>query len=297
MSRSTLTIFLLLLIGCFSVVGQPTLTGKVFDENGSGLAGATILEVGTSNGAVSDLEGNFSLQLLDTGTVKLTFIGYFDQSLPIRTDSTIEVRMILDSLTQLIVCPITCVIFQPLVTKTGINYGSLNNSIGIESQNFIYSIWRINLKLASDVKWRFIGEDPYFNIRIRRFDIYSRNNFSIGFRGEYKTFEDSDSRIKFYSVSPDFVINGYVFSTGYAKRANSPSESGKSDNGLNLEFQKYLFNHITFRVGGIYWWDDWQYNINLTAQIPKTRLLIGAGWEQIGDWQELDFSILYKLNF
>ena len=38
---------------------QTEITGTVVDETGEGVIGATVMEKGTSNGAITDLDGNF----------------------------------------------------------------------------------------------------------------------------------------------------------------------------------------------------------------------------------------------
>src|SRR5690606_31891093 len=40
---------------------EVTVQGKITDSNGLPLPGATIIEVGTTNGAISDLDGNYSI--------------------------------------------------------------------------------------------------------------------------------------------------------------------------------------------------------------------------------------------
>lgn len=51
--------------------------GYVYDENRNKLAGVSIVEEGTNNGTVSDLDGTFSLKLQDAANhVFLSFIGY-----------------------------------------------------------------------------------------------------------------------------------------------------------------------------------------------------------------------------
>ncbi|MEL0201968.1 MAG: carboxypeptidase-like regulatory domain-containing protein, partial [Flavobacteriaceae bacterium] len=44
-------------------VAQKIITGTVNDEDGNPLPGATVLELGTQNGTVTDFDGNFSLVL------------------------------------------------------------------------------------------------------------------------------------------------------------------------------------------------------------------------------------------
>jgi hypothetical protein len=51
------------------ISAQKTLTGCVVDEDGVPLAGATVLEIGTSNGTVTDMEGKFELAVADYAAV------------------------------------------------------------------------------------------------------------------------------------------------------------------------------------------------------------------------------------
>ncbi len=54
-----------------------SLSGKVTDESGEAMVGASVVVDGTSQGAFTDLDGNYSLQLAPgTYTVVVTFIGY-----------------------------------------------------------------------------------------------------------------------------------------------------------------------------------------------------------------------------
>lgn len=59
-------------------MAQSTVTGKVFDAEMNGpLPGANVLEKGTSNGATTDFEGNFSLKTLsNSGEIVITFVGF-----------------------------------------------------------------------------------------------------------------------------------------------------------------------------------------------------------------------------
>jgi len=56
--------------------GNITLKGKIVDENGEPLPGATIQQKGTSNGIVTDIDGNFSLSVPSDATLIVSFIGY-----------------------------------------------------------------------------------------------------------------------------------------------------------------------------------------------------------------------------
>ena len=71
-------ITLMTLLFTAAIFAQGTITGTVIDsEMNSPLPGATVMVVGTNNGATTDFDGNFSLDVeAATGTLRITFIGY-----------------------------------------------------------------------------------------------------------------------------------------------------------------------------------------------------------------------------
>ncbi|SEB15017.1 SusC/RagA family TonB-linked outer membrane protein [Pedobacter hartonius] len=70
-------------------------SGSVTDEKGAPLPGVTIFLKGTTTGAISDKDGNFSLNIPDgaTGTLVFTFIGYQSQEIALSGRSSIKVIM------------------------------------------------------------------------------------------------------------------------------------------------------------------------------------------------------------
>ena len=54
-------------------------TGNVCDINGEPIIGATVLEKGTTNGTVTDFEGNYSLEMPDNSVLVVSYIGYKSQ--------------------------------------------------------------------------------------------------------------------------------------------------------------------------------------------------------------------------
>jgi TonB-linked SusC/RagA family outer membrane protein len=55
------------------------ITGSVTDIRNEPIAGANIIEKGTTNGAVTDANGNFSLNVSDNAVLQVSFIGYVTQ--------------------------------------------------------------------------------------------------------------------------------------------------------------------------------------------------------------------------
>ena len=56
--------------------GNITVNGKIVDENGESLPGTTVIQKGTSNGTITDIDGNFSLSVPSDATLIVSFIGY-----------------------------------------------------------------------------------------------------------------------------------------------------------------------------------------------------------------------------
>lgn len=74
------------------------LTGTILDENGESLIGAAVTETGTAKGTVTDLDGNFTLQVSGNAqTVQVSFIGYTTEMVQIPASGNIVVRMVPDS--------------------------------------------------------------------------------------------------------------------------------------------------------------------------------------------------------
>lgn len=78
----------------FSVIGahaQSVVTGSVKDGSGEPIIGATIMEKGTSNGGVTDLDGNFSIKVGDHATLVVSYVGYERQEVSVAGKSTVNI--------------------------------------------------------------------------------------------------------------------------------------------------------------------------------------------------------------
>lgn len=103
MRRSTLwksgVLSLLLLGFALSVTfaQQRTVTGTVTSEDQGALPGVNIVVQGTTQGAVTDGQGNYSISVPgDDATLVFSFIGYSTQAVPVGNQTTINVLMVAD---------------------------------------------------------------------------------------------------------------------------------------------------------------------------------------------------------
>lgn len=94
LSRSGLLVALLALLGNFAMA-QRTVTGKVTDaENSEALIGATISVVGTPRGAVTDIDGNYSVVVPSGATqLRFSYTGYTEQTITLGASNTVDVAM------------------------------------------------------------------------------------------------------------------------------------------------------------------------------------------------------------
>lgn len=81
-----------------------TIKGKVVDETGEPLTGASVLVVGTTVGAAADLDGNFTLNLpAGKSQLIVSFIGYNDQKVTAKNGMVIKMVPDSQSLTEVVV--------------------------------------------------------------------------------------------------------------------------------------------------------------------------------------------------
>lgn len=69
-------------------------TGNVTDAGGAALPGVNILERGTTNGTVSDADGNYTINVTDSNSILVfSFVGYQEQVVPVSDQSKIDVSL------------------------------------------------------------------------------------------------------------------------------------------------------------------------------------------------------------
>ncbi|MDR1091361.1 MAG: TonB-dependent receptor [Prevotella sp.] len=78
---------------------EKRITGTVVDERGEPVIGANVVEKGTTNGVITDIDGKFSLSVPDNATLEVSYIGYVVQSIPIRNQTTLQIILKEDSQT------------------------------------------------------------------------------------------------------------------------------------------------------------------------------------------------------
>lgn len=111
-----------------------TVSGKVTSEDGS-LPGASVFEKGTSNGTVTDVDGNYKIEVEEDATLVFSFVGFENKEVQVEGRQTIDVFLKID--------------VQTLADIVVIGYGSqqkkdLTSAISVIESNKIQDLPIIN---------------------------------------------------------------------------------------------------------------------------------------------------------
>lgn len=87
------TIFLIFCLLCsIGAMAQPkSITGVISDATGEPIIGASIVEVGTTNGVITDMNGRFSLNVTKKSKVTVSYIGYKPQTFTVGNENNYNI--------------------------------------------------------------------------------------------------------------------------------------------------------------------------------------------------------------
>ncbi|WP_290377813.1 carboxypeptidase-like regulatory domain-containing protein, partial [uncultured Bacteroides sp.] len=70
---------------------QITVQGVVKDQTGETVIGASVMEKGTTNGTITGIDGDFSLNMSPNGTLVVSFVGYKTQEVQVKGQKQLQV--------------------------------------------------------------------------------------------------------------------------------------------------------------------------------------------------------------
>ena len=98
-----LLMMLAVMFFALDVSAQTTINGRVKDEMGEAVIGASVVVKGTSNGTVTDFDGNFSLTCKSGATLVISYIGFNPQELPAKNGMEITLKEDVAQLNEVVV--------------------------------------------------------------------------------------------------------------------------------------------------------------------------------------------------
>ncbi|HRK80277.1 MAG TPA: SusC/RagA family TonB-linked outer membrane protein [Saprospiraceae bacterium] len=93
--KKLVLVFMLLLSGAAALTAQRAITGKVTDEKGEALIGASVLVKGTTVGTVTDVDGSFQLTVpVGSTTLIISYTGFQSQDVTLGASSVMDVTLL-----------------------------------------------------------------------------------------------------------------------------------------------------------------------------------------------------------
>jgi TonB-linked SusC/RagA family outer membrane protein len=74
-----------------------TISGTVTDETGEPVIGANVVQKGTTNGIITDLDGKFSLSITGNPVLLISYVGYLSQEISTAGKTSFDIRLVEDT--------------------------------------------------------------------------------------------------------------------------------------------------------------------------------------------------------
>lgn len=91
--KQLFTMLLFCLLSMSMLMAQQTVSGKITDPDGGALIGVSVIEAGTANGTVTDLDGNYSIRVQDGASLRFSYTGFEPATVEIGNLSIIDVSL------------------------------------------------------------------------------------------------------------------------------------------------------------------------------------------------------------
>ena len=99
LQKQLVLLFLFCAIPFGMTFAQSTIKGTVNDETGEPVIGASVKVQGTNEGAITDLDGNFTVKASSDATLTISYVGYVTQNVKVGGKSNITVTLVEDNTT------------------------------------------------------------------------------------------------------------------------------------------------------------------------------------------------------
>ena len=76
---------------------KQTISGRIVDENGEAVIGASVTQKGTSNGTVTDVNGRYVLTVPKGSSIQVSYIGYLTQTIKVGNSRQLDINLVEDS--------------------------------------------------------------------------------------------------------------------------------------------------------------------------------------------------------
>jgi TonB-linked SusC/RagA family outer membrane protein len=256
-----------------------TVQGKVVDENGETLPGATVQQSGTTNGTITDIDGNFSLSVPSDATLVISFVGYKSTEVSVegKTDlGTITLTSDIRELDQVVV----------------VGYGTqrkvdLTGSVAVVDAEEMKKVSHSNISTMLQGKAAGVrittdgqpGADP--SVRIRGIGTFGNSNplYVIDGVPMGTTIRDfSPNDIESLQILKDASAAAIYGSRAANGVVIITTKQGKKDQPLRIDYSGYVgFDQVEEGVYDVM--DSYQYGEYVTMAYNNSGMDVPAGYD------------------
>lgn len=257
-------IFWLALCYPLTILAQAqVIKGSVLDDSGEPLTGATIQVKGTSDGALADMDGNFSVKGKVGDTLVVSFVGFITQEVKVTKTTGIEIRLKEDS--------------QALDEVVVVGYGSTTKRDLITSVSTVKSK-EISAIPVANIAQGLAGRSPGMIVQASGGGVNSKPSISIRGGGDPLYVIDGIIRspVDFQNLSPDDIE-----SISILKDASATAVYGsRATNGIvQVTTKKGVSGKVTI-----------EYDLNLSFAQPSI-------WpRKLGSYDRAQYSNIARTN-
>ncbi len=284
--KKSILFVLFLLLTCYSVFGQITVKGKVVDDTGEFLPGATVQIKGTTKGTVTNMEGNFEIDVESKDdTLVFRFVGFKSIEMKVlEIKEIVALKSPIDFYCDFYDMPLEINYWSGIFYNPyGISFSKIWKFLPITYYLKLEGGYSTNFKLNSDFYGK-IGSDIF---RQRLFYKFQRT-----------TFIDNDKKNTIATHSLETGHNfGYMVvfgGVGYQKFTKRELENNETKKfGINVGLSKYVRYIGTISAKSFYWFDYWAWEANLNKDF-KRKIHTSISYRQTTqDFKEINLTLGY----
>ena len=273
--------------------GQITITGNILsEEDSTGLPGVSIIEFGTSNSVLADLNGDYKIIVSDTASyLEFSFVGCVTRKVPINGQTVINTSLK------------PYVIYEAFDQKIGfyLQSGVVNIPFGARFYYSTLVVDPLSVGFQVDYLTDFeLNEKLSASLSLSRYriiiaDWYIYNSVNLNYR---KLSISNTIDLNSYSIENYARVNSQRIILGLSKFQFSHDNKDSSTKygliaGYEKEFQKLNYLTLTSKIG-IYK-ETVEYDLRLDMPIKRVNTFINVN--KIGDYQEVMIGIGFKTYY
>ncbi|WP_430809494.1 MULTISPECIES: SusC/RagA family TonB-linked outer membrane protein [unclassified Carboxylicivirga] len=96
LTKKTLLLLYIALVSFVDIGAQYKVDGTVTDDKGIPVPGVSVIETGTSNGTITDIDGRYYLEVSEGAEITYSFIGFKKEERKVDRDGTIDIQLVQD---------------------------------------------------------------------------------------------------------------------------------------------------------------------------------------------------------